>query len=485
MQHVLLLVNEEAHIRELARVADVLRRTPDLRPVVFMEDRLGHLGVPPPFAERGIEVLTSESLTIGSIAGSFALGPWTAGRLIANVLVNVVHRLTAWMPARLRQRLDWLRVVEESSVAVHRRSMLRRAAVSDAALSSRSYLALVMSEDNVELDTGVWISMARRHGVRSIIIPYTISNTAEFAESYVHHEPYQVGFSGENRRIAALFPAWALTYKHRRFLRSTGSKIVAVEQLGLAPPNPWLLNSGFADAIAVESAAMREYYRAAGIPDEQLVVTGSLTDDIIVTANRDRERRRRELLAQAGRLDDRPLLLCALPPDQNTYDRPGCEFRDFDDLIGFWGDSLAAVKGWNVVIRPHPKTRPDRLHGLAARGLAVSWADTAMLMPLCDMYVASVSATIRWAIACGKPVLNYDVYRYGYEDYRAVEGVVLVDTREQFRTMLMRLTGDEATRSSIADAQRREADRWGKLDGASARRILALLGRPDEVVVAA
>ncbi len=34
------------------------------------------------------------------------------------------------------------------------------------------------------------------------------------------------------------------------------------------------------------------------------------------------------------------------------------------------------------------------------------------LVPLCSLYVASVSATIRWAIACGKPVVNYDVYRF-------------------------------------------------------------------------
>ena len=65
------------------------------------------------------------------------------------------------------------------------------------------------------------------------------------------------------------------------------------------------------------------------------------------------------------------MLLCALPPDQNTYDRPSCEFANFDDLVGFWGDRLAEIKDWNVVVRPHPKTASERVDLLRRKGLAV------------------------------------------------------------------------------------------------------------------
>ena len=41
----------------------------------------------------------------------------------------------------------------------------------------------------------------------------------------------------------------------------------------------------------------------------------------------------------------------------------------------------------------------------------------ASLVAISDMYVASVSSTIRWAILAGIPVINYDVYQYGYEDF--------------------------------------------------------------------
>ena len=93
--------------------------------------------------------------------------------------------------------------------------MLERAAVCQAVLSERPYWAVVLSEDNVELDTGIWVTIARQKGIRSIIMPYTISNTAEFAESYVRQESHQIEGNRQNGLVARIFPEWTLRYKGR------------------------------------------------------------------------------------------------------------------------------------------------------------------------------------------------------------------------------------------------------------------------------
>ncbi len=474
MRNALLIINEEAHIRELARVVDLLLRTQALRPVIFLEDRMKpHVGALAALTQHGVEVLTSDSF-VGSDHGATLLpGARRLRRWRADALVLAARIIARCAPDSVRRTGSG--VIDVDYIDLNRNLMLRRAAVCDAVFRQRDCAAIVLCEDNVELDTAVWIAVARQHGVRSVIVPYTISNTAEFAESYVHHPPYQVEATLENRIVARHFTEWTLSYKGRRFLRSNYAKIVAVEQLGLTPPNPWLLNSGNADAIAVESAAMSDYYRAAGIPASQLVETGSLTDDVITAVLPEVEAKRRSLLREFGLPEDRPLLLCALPPDQNTYNRPRCEFTDFDDLIGFWGACLAGVAEWNVVVRPHPKTAPDRLGALRRHGMPITDADTAALIPLCDLYVASVSATIRWAIACGKPVINYDVYQYGYQDYAGVEGVALVNTRTEFRDLLNRLTGNGEVRAAMTAVQRQVAARWAWLDGQSGSRLIALL----------
>jgi hypothetical protein len=353
--------------------------------------------------------------------------------------------------------------------------LLQRSALCEAVFSRRGYAALLLCEDNIDLDTAVWIEAARKRGIRCIIVPYTIANTVELAEAYVYAARYQVHGSLPNRLIARLFPKWVIRHKGRHFVRASYAKIAAVELLGLTPPNPWLLNSGFADAIAVESVAMREYYCEAGLPADRLVMTGTLVDDAITEVLVDAPRRRRALLEEAGLPFDRPVLLCAFPPDQNTFNRPGCEFSDFDDLINFWGESLAAVQGWNIIVARHPKTRAGRLDALRQYGLTLTERDTASLVPLCDLYLASVSATIRWAIACAKPVINYDAYQLDFQDYPDVEAVALVKTREDFRRLLAVMTSDFAKFARMQAVQKREAPRWGFHDGRSGRRLLALI----------
>ena len=110
-------------------------------------------------------------------------------------------------------------------------------------------------------------------------------------------------------------------------------------------------------------------------------------------------------------------------------------------------------------------------------GVKIARDNTAALIPLCDVYVASISATIQWAIACGKPVLNYDVYRYHYNDYLGVDGVIAVEDREQFLAALRQLTGDPAYYREIAARQAGFAERWGKLDGRAGERLLQLFER--------
>jgi hypothetical protein len=318
VQSVLLLVNEEAHVRELLRVAELLLEASDLRPVVFMEDRLAGIGEPGVFVERGIEILNSTKVAAGEPTAPRSPRPYKLRSFVASLLVSEGVRRRIWqrLPLGLLDRDDIV------LVDINRNLMRKRAAVSDALLKSRPWQAVVMCEDNVELDTGIWIDTAKWYGIRSIIVPYTISNTVEFAESYVGHAPYQVQATAQNRLVGRLFPEWVLDYKNRRFLRTSYAKIIAVEQLNLTPPNPWLLNSGYADAIAVESDAMQDYYKGAGIPPSQLVTTGSMTDDVMTMAMAEAPRRRRALAERHGLSVERPLLLCALPPDQNTYNRP-------------------------------------------------------------------------------------------------------------------------------------------------------------------
>jgi hypothetical protein len=469
MSSVLLIVNEEAHARELSRVADYLLTVSDLQPVYFVEDRMKPFGVHRALAASKVETLTSEDFAAHRRPAKVAVpGLW---RRLVGAFVTLMQGLAARLPAGGGRWMHFFR-----NIGASRDLLLIRFSVCEAALLRRPCVAVLLCEDNVELETAVWIAAAHRNGIRCVIVPFTIANTAEFLENHLYSTSLQLQTSLPNRLIGHLFPKWVTHFKDRKFLRVNYAKVAGFELLGLTPPNPWLLNSGFADAIAVESAAMHDYYTAAGIPANQLVMTGTLVDDAMSDVIAQSPKRRRALVKEAGLLPDWPLLLCAFPPDQHQFDRPGCEFLDFDDLVHFWGKCFADIKEWNIVVVRHPKTRIGDLDALCGYGVTVIDRDTASLIPLCDLYVASISATIRWAAACGKPVINYDVYRFDFEDYAGLDGVVLAQTREEFGRVLTAATGDHSYFASLQAAQRREAPRWGIHDGQSGRRLLTLIG---------
>ena len=86
---------------------------------------------------------------------------------------------------------------------------------------------------------------------------------------------------------------------------------------------------------------------------------------------------------------------------------------------------------------------------------------------MCDIYVACLSSTIPLAIACGKPVINYDVYRlsnshpsYAYADS---PGVITVTNHNDYVQVVKQMTSDHVFLSDIGKQSSADSNRWGQL----------------------
>jgi CDP-glycerol glycerophosphotransferase (TagB/SpsB family) len=156
------------------------------------------------------------------------------------------------------------------------------------------------------------------------------------------------------------------------------------------------------------------------------------------------------------------------------------EFSSYADMLRFWLECLREIEGYNIFISLHPTMNRWEfafLHEGGWWGFALAPPDTARMIALCDIYIASVSSTIRWAIACGKPVINYDVYRYRFPDFRPARGVVTVETKTDFISVLRRLTSDPEYYQALQQAQRESQAYWGTIDGQSRNRLFSLIDR--------
>lgn len=337
---------------------------------------------------------------------------------------------------------------------------------------------LVLGGDMAGYDTALYIKRARMQGVPTLIVPSTMSNGLEQAEVYFGDSNYHVD-GWVRKLIAVLFPKWVRSHRGKRLFRCPPGRVLAMEFARLAPPQPWVFNSGRADAIAMESQAMIDYYAKVEMSGDHMVLTGSLSDDTMAEILRNAEALKNLLCAELDLKPNRPLILTALPPDFLYLQggRPECDFQNYEQLVDFWIDSLVQLKDCSRIVALHPSVDVASMRHIERGGIRIGRRRTAEMVPLCDVYVASISSTIRWAIACGKPVVNYDVYRYRYTDFVEVPGVLTMEDQGGFRALLQRLATDSTFRESVAQAQQSVAVQWGLLDGRVGDRMLSLVDR--------
>ncbi len=343
----------------------------------------------------------------------------------------------------------------------------------DATIAHLNLDAIVLPEDVVGLVTPLVVRAGHQHNLPSVIIPYTIANQSEAFQSLRGNGSYQLSRFA-NAIVGTLFPRWVMRRDGVALVRLPAPHIVGQELTRTAPPDPWMMNSGYADVIAVENEAMRDYYSAAGIPADKMRVVGAVYDDTLASYINAKEAEIAKLRAALGIETARPILVIGGCPDQST----SCPRFDFTDMRAFCDRLAAGVRevaaDYEVVVRPHPNY-PEMGSMLANHGFLVSMIDTARLVALSDAYIAFGSATIRWAISCGVPTINYDVFGYDYDDFKTVAGVANVSSIDAFEAALIELRrhGDEY----LNWKQRSETDaqRWGTLDGCSVERIVALI----------
>ncbi|MBI2463468.1 hypothetical protein HYV57_00755 [Candidatus Peregrinibacteria bacterium] len=331
---------------------------------------------------------------------------------------------------------------------------------------------LIIAGDNIGYNTNILVKICHDNKIPSLIIPLWMAGPAEAAEAYFHNPLYDARRLS-NRILGFFDPKWLYSHKGKKMIRWPAFKILAMKLFGLEPPLPWILNSSYADSITAECEEMAAFMKREGIPLKQITVTGSLANDIMAENIRDYDTRKKNLFERLNLEKDKPLLLCALPPNiLYGYSRPECDFSTYGELVEFWIKSLANIKNYNVVISLHPAIKYEEIRSIEDFGVTIALEKIIDLIPYCDLFVAAMSGTIHWATACGKPVLNYDVYKFRYKDFLEYKGILYADQKDHFTMLLQKLTHNNDFYLKILHEQKSNSRQWGILDGKCGNRIL-------------
>lgn len=286
---------------------------------------------------------------------------------------------------------------------------------------------LIICEDSIPYGLNIFSSAAKNLNIKTLIFPFTIPNSLEFLEQIKNIDIYKYhGKLIHHRILKKYFLEWLILFENEYYFRAPIWQILALELLKIAPQTPWINYNEYLTTIAVENDFMYKHYINYGISKERLVLTGSLVDDKmfeIVKYNNDTKSENSKLK-----------IVCAFPPPQIHYNS---NYNTYVDLVKDLIESFKPLLNEHeIIFKMHPRVDKNTIELLKNNGFIISDKETFEIIAECNVYIAFISATIRWALNLNIPILNFDIYNYNYNDFLNIDNVHNVYNIEQFRNKL-------------------------------------------------
>ncbi|PCJ89576.1 MAG: hypothetical protein COA57_01525 [Flavobacteriales bacterium] len=447
-QRILIVINIATQFKVLRHVIELLNESSKFHPIVYLDFSTVNLSDSLVYCREN----KIEFITFGNVPKDFYQTENNSNNKNANKEIAKQNYL--------KGLLKQLFFVQFLSLV---RFYLRELSTKKQLLVSKKIKLLILAEDGVGYNNCVFTKATNLLQIPSVVIPFTVCNALEPLSKIKNRPSYSTNRLANNL-LFKLVRKWGYEHNKKRYVRLPAPQALAMEISGVSPPLPWQMNSGFANRIFVESKYMYDYYMAEGINEDKLHITGMLSDDIVFNIINNQQTYRKEFTLKYNLDANKPIILFAIPPFI-TYQAPIGDFSSGIDMVGFILNLFKEQSRFNVVLNFHPRSNKEDYELIRHFDIPLTDEDITKIIPLCDLFIASISATIRNAIACGKPVINYDLFKHRYTDYNNVDGVITVYAKDEFEQTFSQFTNDQSLMEKIKLKQKKHRDYFGILDG--------------------
>jgi len=285
-------------------------------------------------------------------------------------------------------------------------------------LKRNKYNLVISGEDNTAVKS-IFNDLRKEAGFKTIVIPFTVANHEEQGAAFFKLDEYHIN-TFKRKILFLILKKWKLKYHGKWLTREYLPNILSFEWMNIAPPQPFLPIGGKSDVIFFESEFIRDYYLRSGLKKRKFEIVPSPVFIDFTKQNSAPELKKLH--------PGKKIVLCSLPPDF----LPGSSFKDYTEMVRFWCRVLSSDPNVKVFISLHPRTKIEDVEVVKEYDVGILDVPLASVMPEADIFVACISATIRYALTCKKPVLNFDMFHYNYTEYDSVLSVINVSTPAEF-----------------------------------------------------
>ncbi|PCI02480.1 MAG: hypothetical protein COB78_13265 [Hyphomicrobiales bacterium] len=318
------------------------------------------------------------------------------------------------------------------------------------------------------------ISVAQDMGKLVADMPFGIGEMHDY-EMYLENraEENSLNLVSEDKIGAALrkyAPKWILPSAHGDLTLFASEFVLARIAVGLDLPEPWVVHGGTSDVMFAESEAMEHIYQRENVPAEKRVMTGSCYADVVYDEIFKDEALKRAYETASLIDPDNPKILVALPPSYHGERK--AEFETYQETVELLlSGCKEAHPRAHITVSVHPATDDATRQIVSDLADEVSDEWLLKLIAKTDAFIPVFSSTIRWALMAKKPIVNYDLYQFGFLTY---DKSTPVFTTKQLKVAMENLKGilasPESYHLAALDVSKCSAE-WGMMDGQNFERI--------------
>lgn len=395
--------------------------------------------------------------------------------------VELLAAPIAWWPAK--KTLTWramvcaLAALFSPRAKAFRQAWARRLTATLQLMWRLEVRVVVCSEDGISGDLAV-IAAARNINALVVDVPYG-NGTVHELEADLGRK-YELGqlitVAGWRRFFLTLIaPQWIKRGLYDGAIMYPLSMLVAIESLGITLSDAWVIHGGMSNVLCVENEIGLCQYKREGIDAAKLKLTGSPYCDMLVEALRGNAAAAAALRKPRRIEEGRLRILVSWPPSyHDTYPEKN-QFVTYEEMTAAIFTFLKKMPNIHLTVSLHPACGEDIKVIFQGLEIDITEADLFTLIPSHDVFITYFSSTIRWALAAGKVVVNYDAYNLKLTTFNSAPSFFNADTFEQFCNELSRLAGSQNACERAMSRQSEVADDWGVLDGHAIDRILCTI----------
>lgn len=343
---------------------------------------------------------------------------------------------------------------------------------------------IIIGEDGFAADYWM-ITAAKKLNIPVIVLPYGLADSSYLIHKGVEERQQ----SGELlttkdpvvKIVKDLYPKWIKDTRHGEVLYLPPEYVLALEGLNINIPDPWCLQGGLANLLLLESESMYQRYLAEGISNKKMKIVGAVYCDVMYDAIVNNK-----LIENAynnytrTNSDQLNILVCIPPSDHNGWQH-NCSYDSVAGFIIELKKFFDKYSNLNVLYSFHPRITESDRQAILALGIEDYPGFPLPTIPACDVLFTCGSSLARWGLAARKLVINYDLYRFGVNDYPDTPAHFYLDQMPQLEELINKINTDPEWHRQVLLQSKADSERMGIINGTA---ILSITNIIKEAIAA-